>query len=377
MQEAMPAALRSGSGAPKTAVDDAFKKALGEVPTLDIVALDAGSDLDAAKEPLKAKPRDGQTDSGRIALIVVHPDAVRRRDGQVPFGTYDLFVRAKLDDRITDELKAAVRDSIIAQRLQISGMNRTEVQALTTVGRVQARTVSAEGEQATNEFLNVIMPAAFMALILTSVLMSGQSLLTTTVEEKSNRVVEVLLSAVSPMELMAGKVIGQLGVGLLVLALYLGLGLMGLLSFAMLGLVDPKLILFLFVFFLLAYATIAAFMAAIGSAVNEMREAQAFMTPLMVLIMIPWMLWMPISRDPNSAFATALSFIPPLSNFVMMLRMSSTSPPPIWQPLLGVVPGAVGAVAALWLAGKIFRIGLLMYGKPPNFATLVRWARMG
>ncbi|MDO8834966.1 MAG: ABC transporter permease, partial [Vicinamibacterales bacterium] len=126
-----------------------------------------------------------------------------------------------------------------------------------------------------------------------------------------------------------------------------------------------------------AYATIGAFMAAIGSAVNEMREAQAFMSPLMLVIMIPWMLWLPISRDPNSLFATILSFIPPLSNFVMMLRMSSTNPPPLWQPLLSVVVSAAGAVVALWLAGKIFRIGLLMYGKPPNFATLIRWARQG
>ena len=112
-------------------------------------------------------------------------------------------------------------------------------------------------------------------------------------------------------------------------------------------------------------------MAAIGSAVNEMREAQAFMTPVMLVIMIPWMLWMPISRDPNSMFATVLSFIPPVGNFVMMLRMASTNPPPLWQPLLGVVVGrGRGRVASLWLAGKIFRIGLLMYGKPPNFATL-------
>jgi len=117
-------------------------------------------------------------------------------------------------------------------------------------------------------------------------------------------------------------------------------------------------------------------MAAIGSAVNEMREAQGLMTPVMMIIMIPWFLWMPISRDPNSLLATVLSFVPPISNFVIMLRLASSTPPPLWQTLLAIVAGAAGVYASLWFAAKVFRIGLLMYGKPPSFATLVRWARM-
>jgi ABC-2 type transport system permease protein len=378
MQKSMPAMLRSGSGSPRTqrAVDDAFKKALGEVPTLTVTVLGQGTDLESAKAPLKVKPADAKA-GDRVALIVVHPNAIAPASGSTTLGAYDLYVRGKLDDRIVDELKDSVRESIIARRIEQSGLDRARIDSLTNVESVDATAVMADGEGANNEILNMLLPAAFMGLLLMSVMMSGQYLLTTTVEEKSNRVVEVLLSAVSPMELMAGKVLGQLGVGFLVLSLYLGLGLAGLFSFAMLGLVDPKLIIFLFIFFVLAYATFGAFMAAIGSAVNEMREAQAFMTPVMLVIMIPWMLWMPISRDPNSVFATVLSFIPPVGNFVMMLRMASTTPPPLWQPIVAIGVGAVGAVVSMWLAGKIFRIGLLMYGKPPNFATLVRWARQG
>ena len=242
--------------------------------------------------------------------------------------------------------------------------------------RTASRTVTAEGERTTNEALNVLLPAVFMGLLLISVFTSGQYLLTTTVEEKSNRVVEVLLSAVSAMELMVGKIIGQMGVGLLVLALYAGLGIVALFSFAMLGLLDPTLIVFLLVFYVLAYFTVASFMAAIGSAVNEMREAQTLMTPVMLLIMIPWMLWLPISRDPNSTLAVVLSFIPPVSNFVMLLRMSSTSPPPMWQTGLSILVSAAGVVVSVWFAAKVFRVGLLMFGKPPTMRTLIRWARM-
>jgi len=379
IQEAMPSALRSasGMGGPAAAQGEkAIGTALGEVPRLQVIPLEPGTAVDAAKHPLAA-PGAAPGSSDRLALVVVHDDAVQRKPGSARFGAYDLFVRAKLDDRVIDEIRDGVRDAIIGARVSQAGLDRARIEDLTTVDRVSSRTVTAEGEGRTNEILNQLIPMALMGLLLMSVLMSGQYLLTTTVEEKSNRVVEVLLSAVSPMELMVGKILGQCAVGLLVLSLYLGLGLIALLSFASLGLLDPTLIVFLLVFYLLAYLSVGAFMAAVGSAVNEVREAQGLMTPVMLVIMIPWFLWMPISRNPNSMLALVLSFVPPFSNFVIILRLASSTPPPIWQTLLSVVAGAAGVYASLWFAARVFRIGLLMYGKPPNLATLVRWARSG
>ncbi len=167
-----------------------------------------------------------------------------------------------------------------------------------------------------------------------------------------------------------------MGAGLLVMALYGSLGVMALISFALLGLLDWMLIVYLMVFFLIAYFLFASIMAAIGSAVNEMREAQSLLTPVTLLIMVPYILWFPISRNPNSALSMTMSFLPPFNSFAMLLRITSTSPPPAWQIWLSVLIGAASSVVALWAAGKIFRIGLLMYGKPPNLATLFRWIRM-
>jgi ABC-2 type transport system permease protein len=378
--EATPEAVKkvvASSPGGQEAIQRQVAAAFGEVPRLDVVALDPGTDLELAKAPLKAAGSSDRTkEPRRLALIVLHPDAVRRAAGKVRFGSYELFVRSKLDDRIEDDIRNGLRDAIVEARIQASGLKRSEIEALTRVDRPQSRTVTEAGERATNEVLNTLMPAAFMILLLISSLTSGQSLLTTTVEEKASRVVEVLLSAVSPMELMTGKILGQMAVGFVVLALYGGLGIVALFSFAMLGLLDPMLILFLLVFFVLAYFTLAAFMAAIGSAVNEMREAQTLMTPVMLIIMIPWILWLPISREPNSPLAVVLSFIPPLGNFVVLLRMTSTAPPPMWQVGLAMVVSGAGAAAAVWAAAKIFRIGLLMFGKPPTFGTLIRWIRM-
>ncbi len=376
---AAPEALKqaaAGSPAGQAALQGQIKAALGEVPQIDVVALDPGADLEQAKAPLKAAGAGAKAEgSKRLALIVVHPDAVRRAQGKESFGSYDIFVRSKLDDRLETDVRNGLREAIVDARVSASGLNRGEIEALTRVDRPPSRTVTAVGEQTTNRVLNLLLPAAFMALLLISTMTSTQ-LMTTTVEEKASRVVEVLLSAVSPVELMTGKILGQMGAAFVVLALYAGVGIVALFSFAMFGLLDLMLIPFLILFFVLAYLTVAAFMAAIGSAVNEMREAQTLMTPVMLVVMIPWLLWMPISRDPNSPLALVLSFIPPVGNFVMLLRMTSTAPPPMWQVAISIVISAAGAVAAVWAAAKIFRIGLLMFGKPPTFGTLIRWVRM-
>ena len=105
------------------------------------------------------------------------------------------------------------------------------------------------------------------------------------------------------------------------------------------------------------------------------REAQSRMTPVTLLMMIPWLFWLPISREPNSLFATVVSFIPPMNAFAMLLRLTSTSPPPMWQVWLSIVVGIAAAGDALWFASRIFKIGLLMHGRPPNLSTLVRWLR--
>ena len=340
----------------------AVQSVLGEVPKLDVV-LHRG-DVDGLKPSLRAV-------SGPLAIAVIPEDAVTGARG-----SYTLFVREKLDDRLERELHSAIRDAIVDARVDASGLARAELDALIRVPYHRSTTVTEEGERETFEFLNMLLPLAFMALVLMSVLVSGQYLMTTTIEEKQSRVVEMLLAAVSPMELMTGKILGQLGVGLLVLLLYSGAGLVGLILFSLTGAIDIGLVVYMLVSYLIAFFVIASLMAAIGASVNELREAQTLMTPLSLVITVPWLLWLPISRNPNSMLAVVTSFLPPVNTFAMLLRMTSNSPPPFWQVALSLTIGVASVYAALWFAGKIFRIGLLMHGKPPNLRTLIRWARM-
>lgn len=366
----MPEAIRGLQGGAQAQAG--IDTALGEVPTLRVTALPVDADLDAEKARLREA---GEGDARRLALLVIAPDAVRAGDSGA-LGSYEFFIRKKLDERVVGEIRDALRPALVDARMQANGLDATQIRALNELPRVRAVTVGEDGDSSAALAIGEILPVAFMMLMFIAIMTAGQMLVTTTVEEKSSRVVEVLLAAVSPTQLMAGKILGQLGVGLLMMSVYAGLGVLALLSFALTGLVEFWQLAVFALFFLIAFATFGALMAAAGAAVNELREAQSLLTPIVLLAVAPMILWMPIRSDPNSTLATVLSLTPPVSPFVMVMRISSNTPPPVWQIGLALLIGLASAVVAMWIAGKVFRVGLLMHGKPPNFATLVRWVRM-
>jgi ABC-2 type transport system permease protein len=315
-----------------------------------------------------------QSATRHLALIVIH-DNVVTPDADNAYGSYDAYLPANTDDRAMGEIQQALQEAIVTARTRERGLDRLQVESLVRVTRGKSITVTKDGERSTVRGINAVLPIFFVMLMFMGVMTGGQAMLTSTVEEKSSRVMEVLLSALSPVELLAGKILGQLGVSAIVLGLYIAAGLALLVSFALVGLLNPWLILYLIIFFLLTYLTYGSLMVSIGAVVNDMREAQALMMPLMLLLTFPLWVWFPISMNPNSTFSTAISFVPPVNTFAMLLRLTSTAPPPWWQVWVSIGVGVFGVVAALWFASRVFKIGLLMYGKPPNFATLVRWAR--
>lgn len=355
---------------------------------LSLTVLPPDADPDAEKRPLEqarirtARSDDGSQPASRLALVVITPESVIPPEPG-KYGKFQAFFASELDFQIQDRIKDRVRDAIVEARLahdprlQSAGISPDDALALVRRPEAESRTIDESGQeqQALGE-LRMFIPMAFMILMMIAVMTGGQYLLTTTVEEKSSRVMEVLLSAVSPMQLLTGKVIGQLCVGLVIVLLYGGLGLASLLFFALANLISILDLVYLIVFFIIAYFIVAAMMAAIGSAVNDMREAQSLMGPVMVVLMFPWLIWFVIQRAPNSTLATVLSFVPAVNPFVMVIRLGGSEPVDLWQILLSIAVGIATAVFMCWAAAKIFRIGVLMYGKPPNLATLIRWVRM-
>jgi ABC-type Na+ efflux pump permease subunit len=370
-ESARRALAQAAPGAGQAVADQNLPRLGGSVPDLRLVERPQQSEIEREKDFLIAK---GQDQDG-LALIVIRGDAVGRVPGQSEYGGYELYVAPTLDDATESAIHDSVRQALVNARLAAGNLDRDVVEATMRVTRPQSVIVTASGEQRAQRGFTRALPFILGILMFIGVMIGGQTLMTSTIEEKSSRVVEVLLATVSPFELMAGKLLGQLAVGLLAMAIYVGMGLFLLYSFAMLGLIDPMLVVYLVVFFLITYLVFGALMTAIGASVSQMADAQSLMGPVMMLLVLPYVLSPMIGRAPNSTFSVVMSFLPPFNTFVMMSRLASDSPPPAWQVWLTVAIGLGAAYAAVWFAAKVFKIGLLMHGKPPNFATLVRWAR--
>jgi ABC-type Na+ efflux pump permease subunit len=318
--------------------------------------------------------RSSTTDT-RLAVVVIPAEIVRPVEGTTPAG-YQVLHSPKLAIQWIGLIDDAARRAVVEARIRAAGLDPVKVRELSNPPRGEVKSVTKDGDVKTNEIAKLFVPAAFMFLIWIAVLTSGQYLLTSTIEEKSSRVMEVLLSAVSPMQLLTGKIAGQACVGLLILVVYASAGIVALISATMFDLIDPMMLVYLVVYFMIAFASMACLFAAVGSAVSDIREAQSLIGPVMIVLVIPMALWMPILQNPNSTFAQIVSFIPPISPFVMILRLAGTESVPVWQIPATMLLGFVTVYVMAWMAAKIFRIGVLMYGKPPNLPTLIRWIRM-
>ena len=306
-----------------------------------------------------------------LALVIVPPEA------NEPGGRYEIYTGRDLDFERANELRDVINRTIVDTRVSKAGNDPQTLRALLTNPQPEIRTVTDRGgETDANPIVQFLVPMAFMILLWIAVFSSGQYLLTTTIEEKSTRVMELLLSAVSPMQLMTGKIIGQGLVGLTIMMIYAALGVVMASQFGVMALVPVEKLPWLMMYFVMGYFLIGSFMAAIGSAVNELREAQSLMGTVMIVMMIPFFLWSLIIRQPNSTFSTVASFIPPLTPFIMILRLAQTTEPiPLWQVIATTILGFGAVLGAVWCAAKVFRVGVLMYGKPPTPLTLLRWIR--
>jgi ABC-2 type transport system permease protein len=228
---------------------------------------------------------------------------------------------------------------------------------------------SADGKQEldTSEWYNILLPIISGVLFISIIFTSGGYLMQAVVEEKENRTMEMIITSVSPGQLMAGKIAGDVGVGLTQLltwimfgAVAIGIGgqYFGWISHIHVGINFTLLLLTLFPSFVL----IAALMAAVGATVTEAHEAQSITGLFSLPIWIPYWFIYPIMTNPNGPLAIGLSFFPLTAPVTLSLRMAFTEIP-VWQLSLNIIVLFLFAIGALWLAARTFQLGMLRYGK--------------
>jgi ABC-2 type transport system permease protein len=361
--------LREEAGESLPMSDDQLRQAaeaaVGPIPEVTIEALPDETEPESQTGALAA----GEL----IAVIAIDEATIEESPGQ-----YTLLKSQGVKARVARKIESAVEQSVISERFVRADLDLARVNELRATPRSEDMTVSKTGETTERgEAIEFIIPVASVLISIIAIFTGAGYLLTSTVEEKSSRVMEVLLSAISPIQLMTGKLIGQGLVGLTTFLVYSALGIFAAIQFGVFQFISPMTLVLLVAYFLIGYFMYAALFAAVGSAVSDMREAQALQGPLFgVMFLFIYAGMFAAINDPNNTLSRVLGLVPLSAPFVMPMRVANPAVEiPAWEVWGSLALGVLTVIALVWLSAKIFRVGVLMYGKPPSLIGLFKWIR--
>ena len=350
----------------------------------------AGDSTDAGKLPLVKLVAPGELTQAES--LATHEVMQKQKTGYIVVNQQTLAGEAaryagRNVTSIADmaQLKSAIRQTILASRLEKVGVDNARMKEITFIPLDFSTERITERGRGGSGMASVLFGFAIGFLLYISIVIYGQTIMSGVLEEKTTRVAEVVMSSVPTDTLLAGKVLGVGAVGLTqqiiwIVTTYVLLKLRAPIM-AQLGaptanfsLPDITLgagILFL-LFFLLGFIFYSSLYAAVGSSVNSESEARQASSPLMIMIVSTGVFIQPVLLNPTGTTARVLSLVPISSPIIMPIRMAVTGVPPLEMAAsLGFL--AVGCLIALWLASRIYRVGLLMYGKRPTMREMARW----
>jgi ABC-2 type transport system permease protein len=288
---------------------------------------------------------------------------------------------------ITDmaQIKSAIRETILSSRLEKVGLDNSRMKEITFIPLDFSTERITEKGRAGSGIASVMFGFAIGFLLYASIVIYGQTIMSGVLEEKTTRVAEVVMSSVPTDTLLAGKVLGVGAVGLTqqiiwIVTTYILLKLRApimarfgapAMSFTLPDISLGAGLIFL-MFFLFGFIFYSSLFAAVGSSVNSESEARQAASPLMIMIISTAVFIQPVLLNPTGTTAKVLSLVPFSSPIIMPIRMAVIGIPPLeLAASLGFL--AIGCIVALWLASRIYRVGLLMYGKRPTIREMARW----
>ena len=253
---------------------------------------------------------------------------------------------------------------------------KVDVEKLDLVSRDE-KTGAIRSAQKASDVSDFGIPFGLMLLLGMIVMVGSAPMLSAVTEDKAQRIVEMLLGLATPFELMMGKVLAAVGVSLTSSAFYIAGGTLALGGMGMAGMVPFGLFPWFYVYLIADVTMLCAFAAALGAACSTPQDAQHLAVVLFAPVLIPYFMFMVVMERPNSFFSAAMSLFPPFTPMLMLLRQALPGGVPAWQPWVSLVGVLAFTLVTVWAAARIFRVAILMQGKPPKVADLVRWAVRG
>jgi ABC-2 type transport system permease protein len=335
-----------------------------------------GRPLDDVRHELNGRIGRDELDG----YLVIPPDILSNSETKISYygrNVGDVLTREQIERRLNNAVRR--------QRLIAGGVKDQDVDALSKPVDLKTYPVNEKGQEgAEDSGAGFAMVFIIVFLIYVTVLLYGQVVLGAVVEEKETRIAEILFSSVRPFQLMVGKLIGVSLMALTQLAIWVAafsaIGLLVLPALADSGQninlphLPPVFFVYFFSFFLLGYFIYATIYVLVGSMVTTTQEGGQMAMPVVFLLMAGYILSFPILRAPNSPLAFWVSMVPFFAPITMMVRIV-TQTPPFWQIALSFGIGCATVVVLLWLAARIYRIGMLMYGKKATIPEVMRWVK--
>lgn len=334
---------------------------------------DAGGDPEALRAELDRRVRADEID----AWLWIDDQGLETNRAE--------YHAENVSNEIAQRVLARSLSSVVQEmRLADAGYDADQVSELTRRVSLGTVRITEEGSREEESEGGLILAFVTFFMLYMVILIYGQQVLQGVLEEKSSRTVEVMLSSVRPAELMGGKLLGVCGASLAQLAIWMGTAVvlttpailtsMSVTPAGFLPQISPALLVHFFAHFLMGFFIFSSFYAMLGAAFNDLQEAQQLAFLAIIPLVLPMLLFGPVINDPNSAVAVVGSLIPPMTPVMMMMRIAIQTPP-WWQLALGYLLGFGFTAFMVWAASRVYRVGILMYGKKPTIPEIWRWAR--
>ncbi len=338
------------------------------------------TDYDFAEKPLEQIRRElsGKIIAKEIDAYLIIPDNI-----SLPDAKYEFRSRKAGDFGGEKNLRDALNEAVRSERLAGANISETQLKELSKNVDFDAKSLDEKGDEKDTDGVFI---ASFIIglMIYITLAIYGQMILAAVVEEKETRIAEILFSSAKPFELMMGKLTGvglagltQLGIWIISALVLVGFGLAQMSAAGMdisIPNISPLMVLLFFIYFLLGFFIYASIFALIGSMVTTMQEGGQFSFPPIMLLFVGFYFSFAVIRDPNSSLSFWVSIAPFFAPITMPVRILAETPP-YWQIALSIFINAATIAGLVWLASRVYRVGMLMYGKRATIPEVWKWIR--